>query len=408
MLPFSAVLFLSTFCVGSLAIPTEHAIPDRVVLAKRAICTPASLRDDQKDDTPAIQSAIKSCGNGGTIVLPAGTTYSLRSMLTFSGCTNCDFQLEGTIKASDDTTYWATQSAMIYLDGVSGATIQSVTGSGIIDGNGQTSYDAFAANSGLVRPTALYVVGGSDITVTGITIKNPPNVFISQDGSTQNINYASLTMTAASSSTNAPKNTDGFDIGESTYTTIKSVYISNQDDCVAFKPGSNYVTVDGITCAGSSHGLSVGSLGKTNADSVKNVYVTDATVTDCSKAAGIKLYPGGSDHGTATVSNVTWDGVTVNNCDYGAQIQSCYDGTTSECSSNPSAASLSGIYFKNFQGTTSTHYEPTVANINCPADGTCGVTFVNWDVKPPSGTAVNLCANTPTSLGIACKSGASG
>jgi len=186
------------------------------------------------------------------------------------------------------------------------------------------------------------------------------------------------------------------------------VYISNQDDCVAFKSGCNYVTVEGITCAGTSHGLSVGSLGKTNADTVKNVYVTGATMTGCSKAAGIKLCPGGSSHGTATVTNVTWDGVTVNNCDYGAQIQSCYDGTAAECASTPSKATLSGIYFKNFKGTTSTHYEPTVANIDCPIGGSCDVTFVNWDVKPPSGTAVNLCANTGSGLGITCTSGASG
>ena len=406
MLLLSAILTIgSILLAGSVATPTSHAAPDRVALAKRATCTPTSLGNDQEDDTPAIQAAITSCGNGGTIVLPAGTTYSLRSMLTFSGCTNCNFQLEGTLKASDDTTYWATQTAMVYLNGVSGA---SITGSGVFDGNGQTSYDLFAENSSLVRPTALYIVGGSDITVTGITMKNVPNVFISQKGAAQNINYASLTMTAASKSTNAPKNTDGFDIGQSTYTTIKNVYISNQDDCVAFKSGCNYVTVDGITCAGTSHGLSVGSLGETNADTVQNVYVTDATMTGCSKAAGIKLYPGGSDHGTATVTNVTWDGVTVSNCDYGAQIQSCYDGTAAECSSTPSAAKLSGVYFKNFKGTTSTHYEPTVANIDCPADGTCGVTFVNWDVNPPSGTAVNLCANTGSGIGITCTSGASG
>lgn len=368
---FATIAFISTLCVRGLALPADHIAPDRVALAKRATCTPASLGDDQKDDTPAIQSAITSCGNGGIIVLPAETTYSLRSMLTFSGCNNCDFQIEGTLKASDDTTYWATQTAMIYLDSVNGARVRSLTGSGVIDGNGQAAYDLFAQDSSLSRPTVFYVVGGSDITVTGLTMKNPPNVFISQKGGTQNSNYASLTMTAASKSTNAPKNTDGFDIGESTYTTIKSIYISNQDDCVAFKSGCNYVTVDGITCAGTSHGLSVGSLGVSNADSVQNVYVTDATMTGCSKAAGIKLYPGGSDHGTATVSNVTWDGVTVDNCDYGAQIQSCYGGTADECASTPSAASLTGISFKNFKGTTSTHYEPTVANLDCPADGTC-------------------------------------
>jgi galacturan 1,4-alpha-galacturonidase len=64
-----------------------------------------------------------------------------------------------------------------------------------------------------------------------------------------------------------PKNTDGFDVGASTYVTIQHTSVTNDDDCVAFKPGSTYTYVKDITCTG-SHGLSVGSLAKTNADTV--------------------------------------------------------------------------------------------------------------------------------------------
>ncbi|KAH8589859.1 putative extracellular exo-polygalacturonase [Bisporella sp. PMI_857] len=389
-----------------LAAPSDLSVPNRV--AARAVCTPASLGSTQSDDTPAIKAAITSCGNGGTIVIPAGTTYSLRTMLDFTGCTNCDFQIEGTLKSSTDTAYWATQSGIIYIKNIAGAKIRSLTGTGLIDGNGQTAYDQFAANSSLARPTLLYIIGGSGITVTGFTMKNAPGVFIAQKGAATNINYASVTMSASSKSTNAPKNTDGFDIGESTYTTIKNVYISNQDDCVAFKPGCNYVTVDTVTCAGSSHGLSVGSLGKTNADTVKNVYVTNAKMINCTKAAGIKVYDGASTHGTSTVSNVTWDGVTVDGCDYGAQVQSCYGATAADCAANPSAASLTGIYFKNFQGTTNSKEAPVISNLNCPASGTCDLYFTNWNVVPPTGTATNLCANIDNTPGITCTSGASG
>lgn len=409
MLLFSLTLVLiSTFAIGAFAAPADYVIPDRVPLPKRATCTPATLNNDQLDDTPAILAAITSCGNGGTIIIPAGATYSLRSMLLFTGCKGCDFQLEGTLKASDDTTYWSTASGMIYLNEITGVTIRSLSGAGVLDGNGQTSYDQWAADPDFARPTAIYINGGSNINIEGFTLKNVPNAFFGQKGGVTNVNYASLTMTAASKSTNLPKNTDGFDIGESTYTTIKSVYVSNQDDCVAFKSGCNYVTVDGITCAGTNHGLSIGSLGKTNADYVKNVYVTDATMINCGKAAGIKLYPGGPTHGTSTVSNVTWDGVTVSGCAYGAQIQSCYDSTATECTEYPSAASLTGIYFKNFKGTTNTEYEPVVSNLDCPPDGTCDIYFTSYDVSPPSGTAVNECAYIDSSPGITCSSGASG
>lgn len=58
-------------------------------------------------------------------------------MVSFDGCVDCDFQLEGTLKVSDDTTYWATQTAVFLLDGIAGAKIRSLTGTGVIDGNGQ-------------------------------------------------------------------------------------------------------------------------------------------------------------------------------------------------------------------------------------------------------------------------------
>ena len=172
MYAFLNKLFL--FCIFSdsiFAAPPAESKPNRVLAAKRAVCTPASLEDTSKDDTPAIKAAITSCGNGGTIVIPAGKTYSIRTKLDFAGCVNCDFQLEGTLKVSSDTAYWATQSAILNLSKIKGAKIRSLTKAGVIDGNGQNAYDIFAGDSSLARPTVLYISGGSDITVTGFTSK---------------------------------------------------------------------------------------------------------------------------------------------------------------------------------------------------------------------------------------------
>ncbi|KFY09212.1 hypothetical protein V491_08329 [Pseudogymnoascus sp. VKM F-3775] len=403
------LLLIALGATSAIAAPADGLVPDRVAHAKRATCTPASLGDTSQDDTPAIKAAITSCGNGGTIVLPAGLTYSIRTMLDFTGCTNCDFQFEALLKVSSDTDYWATQDAVILMKNIQGVKFRSVTGTGVIDGNGQNAWDIFASDSSLKRATILNVIGGSDLVASGFRIKNPPNVFINQKGGATNMNYASLTMDATSKSTNLPKNTDGFDVGESTYTTITDVKITNYDDCIAFKAGCNYVTVDGITCSGASHGLSVGSLGKTNADTVQNVYVTNAVMNDCTKAVGIKLYNGGSSHGSSTVSNVTYDGVTVNGCDYASQIQTCYGATDdADCAANPASASLTGIYFKNFQGTTSSKYAPVVSNLNCELTGSCDIHFSSYTVSPPSGTATNLCNGVSSSAGITCTTGASG
>lgn len=162
-------------------------------------------------------------------------------------------------------------------------------------------------------------------------------------------------------------------------------------------------------CIG-SHGLSVGSLGsKAGAtDTVQNIYVNGATMTDSTKAAGIKLYPAGTSHGTAVVRNVTWENIIVDNSEYAFQIQSCYGEDETYCDSTPSTGQLSDIVIKGLSGTTSSKYSPTIMNLNCPAKGTCGVTMSSITVQPPSGSAEILCANTPSDLGVTCSSGASG
>lgn len=104
-----------------------------------AACTPTAGGSPSTDDVPAIVEAISSCGNGGTIVIPEGSTYHLNTVLDLDGCSGCEFQIEGTLQFSDDTGFWNGETAMINVKDVEGLTMHSLTGSGVIDGNGQTS-----------------------------------------------------------------------------------------------------------------------------------------------------------------------------------------------------------------------------------------------------------------------------
>lgn len=142
----SIVLVLGCPLLTSAFLPST---PEEVVHVehKRVICTPTSAANAGIDDVPAIQAAIVSCGNGGTIVIPAGLTYVIRSILSFAGCIGCDFQIEGTLKCSDDLSYWEGKKAMFLMSGVLGAKVRSLTGTGVVDGNGQTAYDYFATNT---------------------------------------------------------------------------------------------------------------------------------------------------------------------------------------------------------------------------------------------------------------------
>ncbi|KAI1260938.1 glycoside hydrolase family 28 protein [Xylariaceae sp. FL1019] len=399
-------LATSCFLVAGLT-RLATAVPSPVV-ERASTCTPTAGGSSSTDDVPAIQSAIASCASG-TIVIPAQQTYYINSPLSFAGCAGCTMQIEGTLKVSSDTDYWNGVQNIVEMSGITTAKVYSSTGTGVIDGNGQNAWDVFATDSSYDRPTLWSISGGSGITIQNLLFKNAPNVFHSVSGSATGVSYIDVTLTAVSKSSNLPKNTDGWDIGASTYVSITGAEVINDDDCVAFKPGANYVTVTDITCTG-SHGISVGSLGSSygTTDTVQNIYVKGATMIDSAKAAGIKLYPAGSSHGSAIVKNVTWDGIIVDNSDYAFQIQSCYNEDASYCTSTPSTAQLSGIVVKNVSGTTSSTYSPTIMNLNCPAAGSCDVTMSDITVEPPSGDAEILCANTPSSIGVTCSSGASG
>ncbi|KAF2136825.1 glycoside hydrolase family 28 protein [Aplosporella prunicola CBS 121167] len=393
---------LAVFSAAAAALPASS-----VRLAPRAACTPEAGGSASTDDVPAITSALTKCGNGGTIVLPAGTTYYANSVLDFEGCKGCDFQIEGTLKFSDDTDFWNGERAMINVKKIDGAKIRSLTGSGVIDGNGQAAWDLFAKDKDFARPTLVYISGSNDITLTNIAHKDAPNVFISARDDSKNVHFSDLSLSAKSTSDNEPKNTDGFDIGAASYVTVSNVTVVNDDDCIAFKPGADFVTVTDVTCTG-SHGISVGSLGKGSPDTVTNVYAGHITMIDSTKAAGIKTYPTDNGHQTSTVSNVTFEDFTVKNCDYAFQIQSCYGEDDEYCESSPGDAKLSGVVVKGFTGTTSDKEDPVTANLNCGEEGTCGVSFSGWEVKAPSGKNEVLCANTPSDLGVECTEGASG
>ncbi|KAJ6258239.1 Exopolygalacturonase [Drechslerella dactyloides] len=388
-------------CATALAAPSAVELtPDRVV--RRAVCTPAASASSG-NDAPAIVSAIASCGNGGTIVIPAGLTYYLKDSINFTGCANCDFQIEGTLKANGDTNLWNGKRAFLQVSKITGVKIRSVTGSGVIDGNGQNSYDRFATDTSFSRPSMIEITNSKNVEIYNFWQKNPPSVFNSVKDTT-NINFHNLKLSAISKSSTLPKNTDGFATVRTSYATIKDIDVTNTDDCVAPKAGTTYLLAQNVKCTG-SHGLSIGSLGKSGLEEVKHILFKDCTMINSSKAAGIKTYPGG--YGSSNVVNVTWDGVTVNGCDYAFQVQSCYNEDASYCASHPGVVSLSQIRVRNFSGTTSGKYKPT-ANINCAPGTTCDVQISGWTAKTPNGQSVVYCANTPSNLGVTCSSGASG
>ncbi|KAL5395264.1 hypothetical protein PMIN06_003097 [Paraphaeosphaeria minitans] len=93
---------------------------------------------------PAIEAALKSCGAGSTLIIPDLYDPQHAQLHRFS---NCDFQNKSTLKALDDTAFCNGVTFIISMCGISGAKINSVTSTSVIDWNGQTSYANFSTIS---------------------------------------------------------------------------------------------------------------------------------------------------------------------------------------------------------------------------------------------------------------------
>lgn len=386
-----------------LVVVVNAVLGQALLQVKGNTCTPTSARNTSIDDVPAIRQALATCGNGGTIVIPAGEIFTIRTPLEFKDCQNCDFQIEGTLKVSDDLIYWQDKTGVFLVENTAGATLHSLTGSGLIDGSGQKFWDYFARNNSFQRPFLIYLANASDVTFTKFQWINPPFWFSFITGNSKNVLLTDLVLTAISTTKSLPKNTDGFDTGDCVNVTFSNIYVKNGDDCIAFKSGSTNVTVNNITCIG-SHGISVGSLGLEpgSAHIVKNVYISDIRMINSSFGTRIKFYPSGPSHGPVFVSNVTYKDVTIDNCEYAFLVDNCYESDRDYCKKYPATAQIQDINFINITGTTSKDHDPIVAVIACPPNGTCDLKFNGWNIVSPSGNSTVRCSYYDHPSGITC------
>lgn len=133
------------------------------------------------DDAPKILRAFHECNNGGTVVLDA--TYTIASPLDLTFLDSVDMVISGTINFSSDVNYWVEHtfkypfqdSSSMWRIGGRDVNIYG-GGVGLINGNGQNWYDAFAKNPTLLRPILLVLDGLHGGSVTGLRMVNSPNV----------------------------------------------------------------------------------------------------------------------------------------------------------------------------------------------------------------------------------------
>ncbi|KAF2275508.1 pectin lyase-like protein [Westerdykella ornata] len=373
----AAVLLLGLQATAGIAGSTANSI------SKRDPCVPLANGFEAIDDSPAINDALKACGNGGTIVLPADQFYSIRSPIDFTPCKNCDFQIEGQlIVARGQWDYWrygfsnGSVPAFFHVPNVHGARIHSVTGKGVIDGNA-IEYYTTRYDSGIGSTISFFEIknSSSDITIENLVMKNVMHRFIRAQGNSTNLTFRNLTLTMEEQWGDYPRNqydaagielgmVSGVSISDITmaFSSMKTRVTGPVGICIPFDVGAHNIDVRRVTCKGAWGGVLV-SMGAIDyltsllrepvppsltADTIGNIYVSDLTFSG-NLATGIMSYWfDGNTH------NVTWDGVTV--LDGTPAFENlCYLKSHSNTPFVPNCfanleATVTDVWFKRFRG----------------------------------------------------------
>ena len=222
-----------------------------------------ALGDGHTKDTHALQSAIDDCARrGGGFVLLAGGTF-LSGPLVLRSHIHLDIESGATLLGSADHNDYPRVTVLRdqgrqSLISATGAEDLTISGGGVIDGNGQSWWDEVrdqkdhgVMDAGVFRPRLMVFDHCRHILIENVTVQNSP--------SWQIVPYYSDDVTIRDGKILAPPhspNTDGIDPFSSHHVTITRMTIDVGDDNVAIKSGQP------------------GSLGPDDPS-------TDITVTDC-------------------------------------------------------------------------------------------------------------------------------
>ncbi|MEQ8473693.1 MAG: glycoside hydrolase family 28 protein [Marinoscillum sp.] len=274
----------------------------------------------QSDDAASIQNAIDTCheAGGGTVLIPSGKTFITGPFFLKS---NIELYLEtgAVIQANPDESIY-TQSAFRENRGegtiwIGGENIENVSikGKGVIDGNGiafmgREFPDAFELKPFTdidPRPHILTLIGGKNIKITGITVKNAAYWALHfvgcNDVSISDISiYNHLKI----------RNSDGIDIDHCKNVRIVNCHIESGDDCICLKNRREYIeygscediVISNCTFVSTSCAVKIGS---ENVDAIRRVTFNNCIIKGSSRGIGIQ----NRDEGT--VSDVIFSNVIL-------------------------------------------------------------------------------------------------
>ncbi|XP_039688570.1 probable polygalacturonase At3g15720 [Medicago truncatula] len=303
-----------------------------------------------------------------TLLVPSGKTFLLNPLKFRGPCSfsPVHFQLEGNIVAPSSSEAWKDEDytkwiVFYYIHGI------IIDGGGQIDGQGSTWWKTNCSVTNCPRPTALHIDNCSNLQLNGTHHLNSARNHISIDYS-DHVNIFKINITAPQES----PNTDGIDIGHSSYVLIQDSTIATGDDCIAMNNGTSNINITGVTC-GPGHGISVGSLGENGAyEIVEQVYVKNCTFIRTENGMRIKTWPGGSGY----ARNISFEQIILTETKNPIIIDQNYRDLVIDKANNmqKSEVQISGVTYRDVIGTSNSK---TSIKLNCNKNSGCTDIFMD-------------------------------
>ncbi|KAL1555402.1 galacturonan 1,4-alpha-galacturonidase [Salvia divinorum] len=306
------------------------------------------------DITNALLKAWKLAVEAPTeskVLIPKGQWTLKQALLAGPNKAPIEFQVEGTVTAYSDPydlpdkkgEWWI---GMNYLHSL------TVSGGGIFDGNGKVAWtkNDCHKNPQCTSKRLPYNLSFNFINnslVKDITIKDS-KYFQSNCISSNNVTFQRITISAPAES----PNTDGIHIARSVNIKVLDSIIQTGDDCISFGDELKDVLVKNVRC-GPGHGISIGSLGKTDQEKdVTGITIDNCTFINSDNGVRIKTWP--STPSTLKVTDIIFTNLIMQNVSNPVIIDQEYCPWNMCSLDKASLVQISKVKIDNIKGTSFT------------------------------------------------------
>ncbi|XVF86488.1 hypothetical protein PTKIN_Ptkin18bG0044600 [Pterospermum kingtungense] len=308
--------------------------------------------DGHHDDTEALETAWRiACSSPvrTRILIPGGYTYLVHPVELGGPCgSKITLMISGTIVAPKNPDAWdgLNPRKWLYFHEVNHL---HFAGGGTINGMGHEwwarSCKRNETNPCRHAPNALTFHKCKNLNVHNLMIVNSQQMHIAFTNCLR-VTVSNLKVIAPATS----PNTDGIHISASRGVEVKNSIVKTGDDCVSIVSNSSRVKIRNISC-GPGHGISIGSLGKSNSwAQVHNVLVDGAFISNTENGVRIKTWQGGSGY----AANMKFQNVLMENVSYPIIIDQYYCDSNLPCANQTWAVKVENISFVHIKGTSAT------------------------------------------------------